>query len=284
MSRGGPRRVGLCVDDFGMHGGVNDAVLRLASIDRLSAVGCLVDGPAFLQGARALVDAAAQAARDESRIDLGLHLDLTEGYTRTARPLRKLITAAYLRRLSPSELESEIGRQLETFERAIGHPPDFIDGHQHVHQLPQVREALIAVLRERPHPGRPWLRSTRRPRGRVPSRFKAGVIETLGAHALARLAADGGFAQNEHLLGVYGFDEAEGGYEALTERWLDASVDGDLLMCHPSAHTTAPDALLPARLREFRWLTSAGFGRSLEQRDIVIALPWFERAPVTDLV
>ena len=38
--------------------------------------------------------------------------------------------------------------QIAAFAAAFGRPPDFIDGHQHVHLLPPVAEALLAVMRE----------------------------------------------------------------------------------------------------------------------------------------
>jgi predicted glycoside hydrolase/deacetylase ChbG (UPF0249 family) len=254
------------VDDFGMHDGVDAAVVGLAALSRLSAFGCLVDGPSF-------APAAAQARRlQASGVAVGLHLDFTEGYASASMSLRALIVRAYLRRLSAAHLRREVNRQLDAFEDALGAPPDFVDGHQHVHQLPQVRDALLAALLAR-YPGRlPWLRSTRRPARLVDDRFKAGVIERLGHAALAERARAEGFAMNEHLLGVYDFVEPPGGYEALARRWLAASVDGDLWMCHPSAPTTAPDSLLPARLREYRWLTSRGFEQALIDSGVTLGL------------
>lgn len=44
------------------------------------------------------------------------------------------------------EIAAEITRQLDAFEEALGRPPDFVDGHQHVHVLPGVRRALLDIL------------------------------------------------------------------------------------------------------------------------------------------
>ena len=46
-------------------------------------------------------------------------------------------------------LAAEIATQLKAFVTQFGQPPDFIDGHQHVHLFPQVREALLDVVKER---------------------------------------------------------------------------------------------------------------------------------------
>ena len=37
----------------------------------------------------------------------------------------------------------EVRAQFEAFADAFGRPPDFVDGHQHVHLFPQVREAVL---------------------------------------------------------------------------------------------------------------------------------------------
>ncbi len=56
-------------------------------------------------------------------------------------------------------MRAEIEAQIDAFEQATGRRPDFIDGHQHVHGLPGVRKALIAVLAARYAKGtQPWLR------------------------------------------------------------------------------------------------------------------------------
>ena len=46
-----PRRIVLCADDFGMEPSVNEGILRLAAAGRLTAVTCMVDMPAWRDGA-----------------------------------------------------------------------------------------------------------------------------------------------------------------------------------------------------------------------------------------
>ena len=52
------------------------------------------------------------------------------------------------RRLDPAALADEIASQVREFVDAFGRAPDFIDGHQHVHLFPQVRDALLEVAKE----------------------------------------------------------------------------------------------------------------------------------------
>jgi predicted glycoside hydrolase/deacetylase ChbG (UPF0249 family) len=252
----------VCIDDFGMHGGVNDAALALGGAGRVTAVSCMVKGPAWRAGAR---DAQREL---RGKTDLGLHLDFTEqwpGSTRQ-RTLPALIVSAYVGKLSRKETSDEVRRQFDAFEDESGAAPDFIDGHQHVHQLPTIREALIDELRRR-YPGqRQWIRNCAPP---VSFELKPHIIGMLGGAALRQLAKHAGFPQNQHLLGVYGFTSTASAYRQRMGRWLSQAVDRDLLMCHPA--TGGSDALPTPRRIEYDFLRSADFIDMLQQSGVTLA-------------
>ncbi len=256
------RAICIAVDDFGLHDGINAAALSLAEAGRAHAIGCMVGGAAWHAGSASL------RRLDAHRIDLGLHLDLTETPLQpwTVRPLNALIGDSYLRRLDRATVRAAIRAQLDAFEQAIGRGPAFVDGHQHVHQLPVVRSELLAELAERYGWNRPWLRSTRRARARESLRLqgwrstaKSWVIEQLGASGLASSARECGYAQNGRLMGVYDFQGGPERYAKRLAAWLAAARRGDLLMCHPSAATRQADPLIDARMAEFQVLSSAAF-------------------------
>lgn len=254
------RRVCVCVDDYGLHEGINLAALDLARLGRISAVSCLVDGPAWLAGAKAL-------KQNEARLETGLHLNFTEdfGQNLVVQPLPRLILLAYAHRLDRAALKQDIRRQLDHFESAMARMPDFIDGHQHVHQLPVIRNVLLDVLNERYQSDKPWLRATHPPRAWTklalpPSvKLKSWFIGRLGASALGRLAKQSSYWQNNHLLGVYGFDVSEKRYLHNLKVWFEDATDGDVLMCHPSLPGARDDPLLSARNREYKVLSSDAF-------------------------
>jgi predicted glycoside hydrolase/deacetylase ChbG (UPF0249 family) len=228
----------------------------------------MVGAPAWRDGATALRRLATAG------IDIGLHLDLTEHPLRpgSRRGLRELVVASLLRRLDPLALRAEIGAQLDAFEQARGAAPAFVDGHQHVHQLPVVRQALLAELARRYGAPRPWLRSTRRPRpdGRaLPG--KETVIELLGARGLAALARQHGHAQNRHLLGVHDFSGGAARYRERLAVWLAMARDGDLLMCHPSQLPDGTDPIGAARQAEFEVLASTDFAALLQRAGLTLA-------------
>jgi chitin disaccharide deacetylase len=260
------RSLAICVDDFGLHPGVNAGVQRLAAQGRISATSCLVNGPSWAAGAPAL------RAVDMQALDVGLHLDLTEHPcdVRLRLPVSGWIAAAWLGRVSRDDLRKEIELQLDRFEDAMGRPPSHVDGHEHVHQFPVVRELLIDSLLLRYPKQLPWLRSTKRAPG-AGNGAKAMLIETLGCAATARLARSHGIVQNRHLLGVYDFQGTAAQYELRLARWLAAAREGDLLMCHAAESTTHADPLLAARLNECQVLANKDFGTMLEDKGLRIA-------------
>jgi len=266
-----PRRLCLCIDDVGLHPGVARAALHLVSMQRVQALGVMVGGPA-LRHALPLLRGV-----DPEAVDVGLHLDFTEHPLRAGsrRSLPALLAATLLRRLPMAVLRAEVAAQLDAFEQALGRPPAFVDGHQHVHQLPQVRQALVDELARRSGP-RPWLRSTRAPAHGSGS--KARLLGLLGGRGLATLAREGGLQQNGHLLGVYGFQGGSARYGRLLDGWLQAASDGDLLMSHPADSAPADDPIGPARLAEFEVLASPALGDALKRRAIVLT-PLSRMAP-----
>ena len=243
----------VCADDFGLNEAVDHAVLELAAARRLNATSCLVHGPSFTQNASALRTAGIQT---------GLHVNFTEPLPGTSicMPLARFMRQAWLRRLDGAGVEFQIQSQLDLFRQVMGRLPDFIDGHQHVHQFPVVREALFRVLdRAFPSGIRPWLRYTRAGQLTglpVSQRFKAAVIEHLGSAALARQARRRGYPLNRRFMGVYDFTGGQAGYQRLLQAWLVHMQPGDLIMCHPARQVVTGDALGVQREAEFRVLAS----------------------------
>ena len=256
------RRLAVCADDFGLDPEVNAGALHLARLGRLSAIGCMVGAPFWSGGALAL------RTLDGERVDVGLHLDLTQhplhAYLR--RPLPEWILRSHSGTLDLPRLRLEIDAQLDAFAGEMQRPPAFVDGHEHVHQLPGVRDVLLEALAARGW--RPWLRSTRRP-ARLAS-GKARLIEALGAAGLERIAQAHGLRQNRTLLGVYPFDADTAAYLRSVRGWLALARDGDLLMCHPAAGPCdwAPHAA--ARCREYELLVGAAFGSMLAEAGVQI--------------
>jgi len=256
-------RLAICVDDFGAAPGIAAAVQRLTSLGRVQAVSCLVLGEGWLRDAPLLATLG-------THVDRGLHFCLTEGRPLSAEladvwptlpALSRLLAASHVGSLPSAALKAEVAAQLAAFTAATGAPPRFVDGHQHVHHLPGVREIVLDAL-DAIQP-RPAVRNT----GRISGpgfAFKRAVIERSGGRALETLLARRGYEANASLTGVYDFEERD--YGALFRAWLRALPPrGALLFCHPSASSepTQDDPIAAAREREFRYLTSPRCGEDL---------------------
>ena len=264
---GDAKHIVICADDFGMHPGIDAAVLRLAGMNRLGATSCLVDGGSFVRNAKAL---------SVSGLQVGLHLNFTErlttGSDSTAFPVSVLIARCYLRQLDEVAVRRQIVRQLDRFEAVVGRPPDFVDGHQHVHQFPQIRQNLMAELvRRYPHK-RLWIRNTRMGRLRWTGafRFKAGIIQRLGSARLVRLARGAGFAVNQEFLGVYDFRGGRETYGRLLRTWFSVAGQASVLMCHPACEPDGNDVLGGQRVAEFDVLADKRTGAWLEEYDLSV--------------
>jgi len=255
------RALVLCADDYALHPLVDAAVEQLTQAGRLSATSCMATSPHWRAAAPRLV-----ALRP--RLAVGLHFNLTEshGGAHPAQALGAVIRQAYARQWPPAQLRAAWSTQLDAFEQALGTPPDFIDGHQHVHQLPGMREALLAELQARyaPHE-RPWVRSTA-PAGGLWRSPKAALIALLGGWTATRRLRRAGVATNQGFGGVYGFDAPDAaGYGAQMAQWLPQMGEGGLLMCHPATDVVPDDAIGAQRPVEFAYLMSDDFAALLQR-------------------
>jgi predicted glycoside hydrolase/deacetylase ChbG (UPF0249 family) len=265
MTPARPIAICVCADDYGLDPGVNEGITRLAESDRLQAVSAMVGAPAFRSGVAAL------ARLGDRGIDIGLHFDLTQFPLReSASGLSRIIAACLAGRISPDWVGTEFRAQLDAFESALGRTPDFVDGHQHVHQLPGIADIVVAEIARRGI--RPWLRCSRPKRSAAAGSFepKSLVIDLLGRRRTSRLAAAAGLRQNRSLLGVYGFDVNAGRYIELLRGWLIAAETGDLLMCHPALGSDPADPIRAARRREYEVLSGDAWSALIAQPGVAL--------------
>lgn len=262
MPDGAPMRsIIINADDYAMDAGVDAAILDLAGRGAISAASAMVLSPRWPE--------AARASKDAAPISWGLHLDLTSSFATgdpAASPLPVLIAKAQARLLEPEALRRMVNRQLALFESSRGAAPAFVDGHQHVHHLPVVRDVLIGLLEARygQDAKKIGLRicTARRWRG-----AKASIIARLGARALSQLASERGHPVNSDFAGVYDFDPSAS-LKTLWARWMSATEGPlPLIMCHVAAGGASErnDPIRKARTQEYKWLASEDFA-ALQKR------------------
>ncbi|MDP9045791.1 MAG: ChbG/HpnK family deacetylase [Pseudomonadota bacterium] len=273
------RTLALCADDFGLTPGISAGIAGLARAGRLCAVGCITNSPHWSAAASLLENLPPS-------VDVGMHLNLTEGSPLSPRLARRwptlpglprLLLQAHARLLPMAAVRSEVHAQLAAFNQELGRPPAFIDGHQHVHHLPGVRDAVLDMV-EHLQP-LPAVRNTGQLLG-PGFDFKRWVIEVTGGRRLARDLRLRVIAHNPALLGAYDF--ADPNYQSLMRGWLAAlPPEGGLLFCHPGKHLEAdpPDAIAEARERELAYLGSVAFDADLAAAGVRLGRVWRGGAP-----
>ena len=257
------RRIIINADDIGMHPTIDAATLLLAEYGIVTSASLMV---------LARPDRISINTFKEFKTDLGLHLDFTSMAAntryRTSHDISSMILWTHCRRMDAEQIRSIIREQLDRFCTMVGEPPQFIDGHEHVHQLPMVRSALIDVLVEQNLTQRIYVRNpiSRRCRGN-----KAALIGRLGAVAMEKQMTSLGLRCNTDFFGVYDFRKKVD-LANLWHRWLSSvSGDGALAMCHPAAATSrtiGDTQSLPFRLSEFKFLSSLQFQELLARHAI----------------
>ena len=186
--------------------------------------------------------------------------------------------SALLRRLPARALGAEIAAQLAAFKQAFGQPPAFIDGHQHVQLLPQVRDLVVRAAQTEARGC--WVRQCGNiaPFWRRPGDPKALVLNGL-SRELRRRAAACSVPVNAGFAGTYTF-RAGADFAAHLPRFLRALPDGGLLMCHPGrvdAELARIDRLLQLREQEYRYLAGEAFARELWAQEVSLSMSPFER-------
>ena len=274
------RRIWLCADDFGISPAVNSAIRDLVLRGRLNATSALVTAPSFHRGEAVALDLLNARER---RVAIGLHLaftaplrPLSNGFNTLRNgafpPLATTARLALTYRFDHAALVGEITAQMQRFLDTFGRTPDFVDGHHHVHVLPQISDAVLEVI-----PGfapNAWLRQCGRA---VPlaQRFSdpKGVLLDLFSYRFRRRAAARGLRTNPAFAGTYAFDPSAN-FAALFPRFLDGLPDGSVVMCHPGfvdAELERLDPLTALREKEYGYLAGDEFPGMLAGHGFALA-------------
>jgi predicted glycoside hydrolase/deacetylase ChbG (UPF0249 family) len=264
------RRLVLCADDYGLSPGVSRGIVELIAQGRLSATSCM-------SVSRFWPEHAAWLKPFADKVDVGLHLTLTNLAPLGPMPLTapsgrlpdlsRLARSAILGRLDQREVAAEFERQVNAFERAFGHMPAFLDGHQHVHQLPIVRDVTIELLSRRLR-GQGYVRNCAEPLLAVLARRtdigRALMVSLLGRGfakrvRLARMSA------NDSFRGVYDLT-GRIPYATLFPSFLSGGGERPLVMCHPGHVDPAlgdVDPVTDQRETEWQYFSGDGFLQDL---------------------
>jgi predicted glycoside hydrolase/deacetylase ChbG (UPF0249 family) len=275
-----PRPLWLCADDYGMTRGVSAAIRDLIARHRINATSVMVGAPGFNASEAAALDALNHR---HHRVATGLHVTLTGPFAPLTAdfaplsngaflPLNEAMRTALLRRYQPAHLTHEIAAQFDAFERAFRRAPDFVDGHQHIHLFPQVRDAFLSVARARAPAA--WVRQCGR-KFRLHRGYanpKALLLDAL-SRAFRRRAQAYGMRTNPAFAGAYDF-AAPRPFAQTFDGFLRALPAHSVVMCHPGFpddDLRRLDPVTDQRRREYDYFVSDAFPRDLKTHGLVLA-------------
>jgi predicted glycoside hydrolase/deacetylase ChbG (UPF0249 family) len=250
----------LCADDYGFSPGISIGIRELLERQRLSATSCMVVFPEFAADGPLLKPYL-------DRVDIGLHFTLTGDRSLTAVALE-----AHLRPPPLARMLAALEEQVARFAGALGRLPDYIDGHQHVHVLPVVREAVVRVASRIGAYVRTTIEPIDAAMWRRPAPLESAYL-ACASRPLGRLALHRGVATNRGFRGVRTFRETVP-YRDLFRRMLPGADDGCLVICHPGhadAVLTVRDRVVQARTDEWSYFSGPDFPADLCDSGLVLS-------------
>lgn len=273
----------LCADDYAYTPAISKAILELIQKNRISATSCMTTTAYWPKAALDLKPYC-------ETIDIGLHLTLTQerapfipdsiispSTSRSTYPhlffsLHKLLIKSHIRLLKPSEIKAEINRQLDAFEGELGQTPDFIDGHQHVHQLPVIRDMVKDIYNERIRPAnkQTYVRLARQKQNFATP--KNIILIFTGALAFEKLMIRNNIPYPQEFSGLYNFNTKKN-YEQTITNYIKKATHGSLIMSHPGLCTPGTgysDKISRNRQQEFDYFNSESFLCFLKKHDIIL--------------
>jgi chitin disaccharide deacetylase len=275
------RKIWLCADDYGFAPGINSAIRKLIQRGRLNATS-IMTAAHHLDGDEVTDLILLNAGH--KRALLGLHVTLTAPFTPLTQGFAPLHAGAFpsnlamlrlgmRRKLDPAALAREIGAQIDRFVQIFHRAPDYLDGHQHVHLFPIVREAFLQAVRE--NAPNAWIRQCGRPAGARPVTDLKGLFLDLLSVRMRSKARARGIAFNPAFNGAYDFTP-DADFGRLFPAFLRGMPNGGLVMCHPGfvdAELKRLDSLTDLREREYAYLDSEAFSAVLRQHGYELADP-----------
>jgi len=271
------KRIVLCADDYGQAPAISRGILSLINENRLSAASCMVTSPYWLEHVKWLTPYI-------NKVDIGLHFNLTHGtplspafktqYGQTFAELSQVLKKSLLRNWDVEAIYHECCAQIEMFKKGLGCLPDFIDGHQHIHQFPMIREALVRAYHRywgNDNQPKAFIRLVNQNSLVTPrSALKLLTIRTSGAF-FARLLQANHIPHNHSFAGIYPFSQSRA-YTSWFARFLKNTQDNGLIMCHPGLSASSnDDPIATARFDEYRYLSSPQFLLDCEQHTAVLS-------------
>jgi len=180
----------------------------------------------------------------------------------------RLYVKSISQNINKYEVRQEFVKQVEFFQEIFGFFPDFIDGHQHVQQLPIINHVVIGNTIRFDLPPDFFIRNSSLPAAVVvrcltplgASGFLKNMLLAIQGNNFRKKLAEKGVGSNSALLGTYNFRSKKAYADVFafyTKIVGSKSVNNILYYCHPGLPEPSPcfldDPIQQRRTEEFHF-------------------------------
>jgi predicted glycoside hydrolase/deacetylase ChbG (UPF0249 family) len=266
--------VSICADDFGISKKINKGILQCVKNRRVTEVSCVVCSELRLKDFYFL-----KKFKSKSKIGIGIHIVLTDfnfnldkksfklpDYRTFLFSLNKIANKNYFEYL--------IEAQLDKFFSIFKQYPDFIDGHKHVHQFPQVFAILDKILKKKKINKKYWIRNTHNKyifSNLSNFSIKCLILSLFGRNFKRNLTSLK-YNTNQNFLGIYYYKKKKK-FRNIFSTFLKKIDHKNLIMVHPGFTDYSIfkfDDLIERREDELNYLLSKSFLKDINYYQILI--------------
>ena len=276
----------LCADDYAFCPSNSQSIRELIQDKKINATSCMSDTKHWPTEAKNLKELLNKAPLENLPL-IGLHFSLTEptissNYIKSLissknTSLLELLIRSKLKLLSKKKIAKILEYQLNNFIKHFGRYPDFIDGHQHVHQFPIIRSVLIKFHKKRNIKTPFFIRSTYPLYGSL-DKFKEFIINLSGAKKFRKLLKKNNILTNIGFAGLYKESEKYKSNKIISTAYSNFLKDINnlsLIMCHPGLPMakkipSKTDPIYQRRVLEHNYFKSNKFISDLKKSNTTI--------------
>lgn len=267
------KTVSICADDFGISKKINEGILQCVKYKRVTEVSCIVCSELRLKDFYLL-------KKYQSKIGIGIHITLTDfQFNLSKKPFKLPSYKTFLFTLNKiasnqNYFEYLIESQLDKFFFIFKQYPDFIDGHKHIHQFPQVFEILDKILKKKKINKKYWIRNTHNKflfNNLSNFSLKSFILSFLGKKFKSNLSYLK-YNSNQNFLGIYHYKKKKN-FRNIFLSFLNKIDFKNLIMVHPGYTDYSIckfDNLIKKREDELNYLLSDSFLNDINYYKILI--------------
>ena len=270
------KKIVICADDYGFSKQNSAAIRDLIAKKKINATSCMTDSKFWAQESISLKK-EIEKNKNKSNCLVGLHFSLTEKvssdlfiksfFHSSNVSLLELLIRTKLRLVSFDKIYAILDHQYKNFTSVFDRPPCFIDGHQHVHQFPVIRDALIKYYNNHNlKKSKCYIRTTYPLLGSKDF-FKQIIIAFSGAKRFKKLIQKNNILSNKGFSGLY--KVKNGSYKYVRncyKNFFNTVEQGSLIMCHPGKKVIKEnivDDIANRRVLEYKYFMSKDFDSDL---------------------